>query len=521
MQTYWAKVKHLLPAFLLVTWGTTIGFGLARWLLETRFPGLHIKEEVWDVWLPLILPWIPILLWLRPRFWVLTFKKDASNGQFFFQIIAWGTMIAMLWTSQEYLASATATLTELPGVEEIEQKKDSRYYKLADFAVAPDYRGSYTDFRPSGKNGRDLNFTVYFVVPFLRSNPVPADSVPKYWYGIKYSKQISNRIGTEEKMAAYEAFYAECGKKMDDYAFDRPDHFERKPWSDDRENYLRAIGARTGQAADDHFIILTPVMEKYEDRTGNKLAWIFGSFGIGTLVLLLLLIRPGYDEQERKRFLSGKKPKDDELIDSLRYLIPRGDHFVTSILVDLNLLVFLAMIFSGVHILFPNGRELLEWGGNRRTETMGGEWWRLFTNLFLHGGLPHLVLNITGLALAAIFVEPLLGRAKYCTVYLLSGLGAGLSSIWWHPHTVSAGASGAIFGLYGALLAILLLKSPGEGGKKGILVFVGVYIGINLLWGLSGGIDNAAHLGGLLSGALHGMILYRPVRGDDDRRRTK
>jgi rhomboid protease GluP len=92
---------------------------------------------------------------------------------------------------------------------------------------------------------------------------------------------------------------------MNKYEFHSLDHFERKPTSDDRQNYLKAIEARTKQTANDSFIVLEPIKEKYEDRNGNKFAWIFGSFGIGLSVLLFALIWPGYSETEKKRFLTG------------------------------------------------------------------------------------------------------------------------------------------------------------------------------------------------------------------------
>ena len=231
--------------------------------------------------------------------------------------------------------------------------------------------------------------------------------------------------------------------------------------------------------------------------------------GIGVTILLFSLIWPGYSRSEHKRLLQGKKPKQDDLVDMLNYLIPKGEHFSTSIILNINILVFLAMIISGVHIISPNGLELLPWGANRRLETTSGEWWRLLTSMFLHAGIMHLFLNIFGLVIASIFIEPILGRKKYVILYILSGLCGTIASIWWYQKTISVGASGAIFGLYGAILGLLFTNAFSKDSKKGILAMIGIYVGISLLWGLTGGIDNAAHIGGLLSGALIGIILYK------------
>jgi rhomboid protease GluP len=514
LETYIIKLKHILPTFFIIAISTILGLLLFRWLFVIQFEIIDVKEEIWCLWLPMALPWIPLLIWLRPRFRILTFKKDNDNGRFFFQFLSAGTIIVCLLVSQNYLTTATGKLQKLSTISDIEKVEKSRYYKLTNFSVANYYGGTYTDFRTSGKYNEHLNFDIYFVTPILTNKSEKINAIPKYWYGVNFKEQISNKISTNEKEKKYQAFYNECIEKMNQYEFHSLDHFERKPTSDDRQNYLKAIEARTKQTAGNNFIVLEPIKEKYEDRNGNKFAWIFGSFGIGLGVLLFSLIWPEYSEIERKRFLAGKKPKQDDLVSMLNYLIPKGDHFATSIILDLNIIVFLLMLFSGINIISPNGQELLQWGANRRFETTDGEWWRLLTSMFLHGGIMHLVLNISGLVIAAIFVEPLLGRKKYFILYLLSGLCGSLASIYWYPNTISVGASGAIFGLYGAILGLLLTNAFPRGGKKGILIMIGTYVAINLVWGLTGGIDNAAHIGGLLSGALIGVLLYKIDDGE-------
>lgn len=166
------------------------------------------------------------------------------------------------------------------------------------------------------------------------------------------------------------------------------------------------------------------------------------------------------------------------------------------------------MIVSGINIMSPKGIELLEFGGNRRAETLGGEWWRLITNIFIHGGIIHLFLNIVGLSIGSFFIEPIFSRTKYILIYFLSGIGASLASIFWHNNTISVGASGAIFGIYGALFGLMLTKAMPSKIKKTMFIFLGPYVGINLLMGLTDGIDNAAHIGGLLSGVIISILIY-------------
>jgi len=504
---YFSVIKHIIPTFLIIAVCTIFGLAFSRWLLTIQYEIINIKEEFWTLWLPFGLPWIPILIWLRPRFRVLLFRSS-FDGSFFFHIISAGTITACMLLSQSYITTSTGKLKQLSTINEINKVEKVRYYRLSSFTVAPYFGGSYTDFRTSGKYNETLNINIFFAAPILVVN-TRFEDMHKQWYGVKFKDHISNKLGNEEKERLYKVFFNECLQKMNHYNYYDFDHFERIPTSDDKEQFLRAIEYRTNQPTDNSFVILKPIKDRYEDRNGNKFIWIFGSFGIGLSVLLISLMFPAYSETERKKFLQGKKAKQDDLMDMLNYLIPTGNHFATSIILDLNLLVFILMAFSGINILSPNGRELLEWGANRRFETTSGEWWRLLTSMFLHGGIMHLILNISGLVIAAIFVEPILGRKKYFILYILSGLCGSLASIWWYPDTISLGASGAIFGLYGAIIGLTFTKAFPKGHGRGILLFTGIYVVINLLWGLTGGIDNAAHIGGLLSGTTFGLILYK------------
>jgi len=126
----------------------------------------------------------------------------------------------------------------------------------------------------------------------------------------------------------------------------------------------------------------------------------------------------------------------------------------------------------------------------------------------------HVLSNMYGLLFVGIFLEPILGKTKFLATYLLTGLLASIASIWWYDATISVGASGAIFGLYGLFLAFMLTKVfPKEFGKTFLLSTV-IFVGYNLLMGLVGGIDNAAHVGGLLSGFVVGLILYPTIEKD-------
>lgn len=510
MNSFVTKVRHIMPVFFFVTIGTLLGLGLIRYFLAIELEILDFKREVWELWIPIGFPWIPITIWLRPRFRILIFRKDSDRKQFLFQGLTWLTMAASLVISQMYLTTAAGTLQQVANVEELDTKKATRYYQINSFNVLTSYGASYTDVRSSGKYNEYLNIHIYFVCPVVMDTVRVQPESLKYWYGVSFKKQISNRLSIANKEIQYNAFYKECVESMNRYAFNDLTYFERLPNSEDRDGYLRAVATRAKKQ--EGIVILEPRHEPFENRNGNKLRWIFGSYFIGTAVFLLALTWPRVSKLELERQLAGKKPKKDDVVDMFKFLIPKQPHFVTAIILDLNILVFLLTLFDGVHIISPNGLELLEWGANRRTETTSGDWWRLLTSMFLHGGIMHLFLNIYGLVLASIFIEPLLGSVRYAIIYFASGIVGSVASIWWYENTISVGASGAIFGLCGAILAITLTGFFGKEGKKPILLLFGPYVVINLLMGVAGGIDNAAHTGGLITGAIVAWIIYAGLK---------
>ena len=122
-------------------------------------------------------------------------------------------------------------------------------------------------------------------------------------------------------------------------------------------------------------------------------------------------------------------------------------------------LVFLAMTLSGVSPLEPSIEALLDWGANFGPfVAVDHEYWRLFTSMFLHVGLLHLAFNMWCLLAAGPMIERFFGNLAFAVVYVISGLGGSLASTAVHPLLVSAGASGAIFGIFGALCGFLVAQ---------------------------------------------------------------
>ena len=206
--------------------------------------------------------------------------------------------------------------------------------------------------------------------------------------------------------------------------------------------------------------------------------------------------------EEEKAYLEEEKKRNS----FWSFFIPRKGFIATPILIDLNILVFIVMIASGVGIMSPSTLSLLKWGADFGPLTLTGDWWRAVTCNFIHIGAFHLVMNMYAFMYVGLLLEDLIGSRRMFMSYLLTGLCSAVFSLYMHGETISAGASGAIFGLYGIFLAFLFFHRIAKEQRKALLTSILIFVGYNLVYGMKAGIDNAAHIGGLLSGFLLGII---------------
>jgi membrane associated rhomboid family serine protease/Tfp pilus assembly protein PilF len=187
---------------------------------------------------------------------------------------------------------------------------------------------------------------------------------------------------------------------------------------------------------------------------------------------------------------------------------------LTTVLVGINVAVFLLMALAGVSLIEPTNAQMVRWGADWGPLSLTTQPWRMLTSNYVHIGIIHIGFNMWCLFSLGALAERVLDRRTYLLVYTSTGIAGSLASLWWHPTVVGAGASGAIFGLAGTLLAALYLgklpipKEAVRSTLKSLLIFAGY----NLFLGLRSGVDNAAHIGGLSSGLALGAFLSQHLR---------
>lgn len=203
-------------------------------------------------------------------------------------------------------------------------------------------------------------------------------------------------------------------------------------------------------------------------------------------------------------FDPGSQPRQMQVM----FYVKQASPLVSRVLIGINLVIFLAMIGVG-YLLFGvfNGTEdvrVLVLFGAKVNEFIGqGQTWRLLTAMFLHIGVLHLLFNLYALYFLGPQVEGLFGHGRFTAIYFVAGLTGSLASYAFVPN-LSAGASGAIFGLVGALVVYFLRYRDQFGVRaRAVLQNMLVIIAVNFVFGLSApGIDNWGHLGGLIGGAV-------------------
>ncbi|HEX7844906.1 MAG TPA: rhomboid family intramembrane serine protease [Chitinophagaceae bacterium] len=436
---------------------------------------------------------------------------DADNGKIrgLYYMIAGAVLFVPILFTIPLAETVSGKLTRLESVIEMTQKPDSRYYTINSFKPDKDNVGIESSWSYSGKHNEYLNFNIYIVAPVI-STQSQSPGRQQVYLAVKYHESVSSKISEELKKVKWEVFWDESFKKFESDSLSFT-YFSRMKYSDEKDNFIKAVRDSPLYTGKQEFLILKGFQEPFEQRNGNKPFYTFLSLAIGLFVWFLMVIIPGI-HLEKARQINSRG--NISIIDQLKKVYQDLEfvkvYTTTSVIIGLNVLIFLIMVLCGFGFVQFSGSDLVTLGACYKPKVSDGEWWRLITSMFLHGGVMHLVMNMVGLALAGLFLEIVIGSKRFAFTYLISGIVAGLVSLWWHDKPVVAvGASGAIFGAYGTLLAFVVFRII----DKSLLLLLGVTAGYGLLIGLfTEGVDNSAHVGGLITGFILGLFFSVSIK---------
>ncbi len=220
-------------------------------------------------------------------------------------------------------------------------------------------------------------------------------------------------------------------------------------------------------------------------------------------------------QQMREEIPSWSRTPSQRQMIRARFWLSRNPRFVTWILIGLNVLAYLVLALLSQNFLTIDQNALVAMGAQYNAAVAQGQYWRIFTAMFLHFSILHIGLNMLSLFFIGPAVELFYGKWRYLVLYLVSGIVGGIASYLFLPADyLAAGASGAIFGIFGALGAFYFVNRRALGPAGNAMIGNWVFwLLLNLVYGFSvPGIGWQDHLGGLIAGLVLGMLLLPPMR---------
>jgi len=474
---------------------------LLNWFFVIKTNHYFVQEMVINTFIPGILAGIALMIWINPGLSVLRRTQKGSTLRMVYQVIALSAMVIPTLFAQYYMHASLGKLTVFDDSTQVQQTDVTKYYQFKHFYVDKSAMSIYPSFEISGKRHEEFSMTLSIAMPIYtdKSQAVSA------WLGESWHKTIGNHPTEIEKEKQFHLFLKKTLVELEKSDLNHPGYLERADHLHGFNLLQKAMQKNPKYIPGKSFLFIaysTPYSERAEDyKNSFKLSIIL----LGGLWLLLVI----FSKQDAvalgaSKNISIKKYAFFKQLSQTKY------YPITIFLIGINCLEYLIMFFKDLNLNGFDAEELLFWGANFRHLTVEQhEWWRLLTSMFLHNGFFHLLPNMGALYFCGIFLEPLIGKIKYLVVYLVTGVVAGCVSLWWHEATISIGASGAIFGLFGVLIALLAEKNSLTvfTERSAILIQFAMLATLGLLTGLMGFVDNADHIGGFVCGLCIGLML--------------
>ncbi|HNX65485.1 MAG TPA: rhomboid family intramembrane serine protease [Bacteroidales bacterium] len=519
MESFNKKFRLIVLPFLATSIVFSALYTFLVWLLITGSGIVSLKENIFRYWIPLFLAFLIVYTVLLPRFRKLhigTAMGSAAGLMFLVAVMATAAPAIFI---QEYSRVSSGRITSLKNIKAIEFNAPTKYYTAESFYV--DKRHPVTSFSQerTGSLGESVRLKILVSTPMVAVRADTLSGQCPAWMCLEYEKQVSSLISEEERIKIFNQFVEQCKNEYIKRDFKDAKYFRRADKGEENNRFAESISTNKYYRHDsENFLI--PVFEPFRERKGSLLLWILLSFVVAAAVLVVMILKtkPAEEALTEEPGTSNNSEEDQESI--LDLLTPGGNYLVTPIIALVNTVIFVAMVCAGLGFLSFKPEDLVAWGANYQPYVTEGQWWRLISCIFTHGGFFDLIASIYALVFIGLLLEPKIGKLSFIIIYLISGVIGGCISVWVNSNIVSGGSSAAIFGLYGVFIAFLIGKAFRSKIRDEIIISIIFYIGYNILYGLNNGIFDFALVGGVLSGLLLGFPLLQWLNNTDTRRRN-
>jgi len=464
------------------------------WFLVAGTGWLPLDKSVTDLVLPVVLAAAWVMVFVRPHIRALALREE-WNLPLIYLFVAGLAVAAPTIAAQYYVDAAAGGVTHVTDVTRIPSAPHTRFYTVDQVCIAREQAGASPAVTPPSVFGHDASVDLYVVAPSCNGGG---------WIGYRYHTTIDPEFGEASTNAAYNKFAADAQKRFDAEDPAKYTYLERVGAGFDRRNFGKAIAASPLHGASQD--VFLPHTGDVAARGRSLPMLVAAAFaGLNLLWLAMVLLTPLSRERplDLPRDPNGQRPFQ-------HVFVPTRASYGLPLLIDVNILVFLAMVLSGLGIASFQTDDLIAWGANSAQDLHGLGWLRLITSQFVHAGFAHIASNMYALVFMGLFLAPVMRNWGLIAAYLVCGLGGAIASAAMHPGVISVGASGAIMGLAGILLALFLfgdwrlMHAP-----RAIVTNVMLAVVLTLGQGfVIAEVDNAAHVGGLVTGFLLGIVLH-------------
>jgi len=288
-----SKLRYIYRPFILTAVGFLVIYTFLNWLLFIQLDILPLRRNLTDILFPIVLAWIPLLIWIRPRLkWLVMREKYV----WLYLIYGWVAILIPTALAQPYIEQITGELTPLDNISRINAVRETKYYTLRDYYISKHNGVAQEAFDISGKYGENFNMRLYVVFPIWLSATDTAGNSPQAWLGLEYKNTVNRHLSDAEKDAQFRQFQAKTVADVDSKNLNQFTFLERPESRTDASDGFQEAIKQSTRYNPAHTTVLMPHAEPFGERTGNRLMWVFLSFLIGAGVWFVILLVPNFSK---------------------------------------------------------------------------------------------------------------------------------------------------------------------------------------------------------------------------------
>jgi rhomboid protease GluP len=494
-------VGFLYTPFLIITMSVILGYSAINFLILQRLP--RFTDMTASFLLPLIIMSLALLIFYKPTLRLMPkFKGEELRGIVLLSLLSVPGFIVL----EQAISQASIIEHSLQIGEELTETTGKHYFSIPyGITIDPTQVGIYENiYNTHNKHGLDdVHFEVYIVAQVQN----PKFTKGTLWYGVLYSDLSKHDNSSQDELyERLEVLRTNASKDFNSLINNATfTDLELNTNDEKYANYERAVHSLQPEGNQ-----LVVILKDKEPRKTIGFKVMAGSivFAVGQFIWLLVCsfvkVSQSYiaNLNESNPYRS-KQGIINGLKDSFEYLIPRRNYFLTPIIINVNILIFILMYFGQA----TDPLKAITWGSLFTPSVKHGQVWRILTAGFIHFNFIHILGNMIALGFAGYLLEKVLGTKRFAVLYLISIAGASITSLAYHDIVNAAGASGGVLGLLGAGL-IYAIFNIGDQDNRILFVIVFAVFGLfSLVMGFVGhSTDNAGHIGGLLTGMVTGLF---------------